>query len=100
MPLRGMHKSRTRLVRHDSTNMRFELAISAPDAALRAYVGDYVGWVERTSVVVCRRELPSGRIPFIITFDGVVRERMSEGSSSWAERTTFTAGLHQAPKAR
>lgn len=96
MPIRRMQKSRTRLVRHDSPEMRFELAFSAPDPSLCAYVRQYVGGFERASTPVCRRELPSGDIPLIINFDGIVRERKSDGPSGWAEHKTFTAGLHDA----
>jgi AraC-like DNA-binding protein len=74
--------------------MRFELALSAPDPALSAYVGAYVGGFERTTTPVRRRELPSGDIPLIINFVGTVREWTSIGSAGSVEHRSFTAGLH------
>lgn len=75
--------------------MHFELAFAAPDQALRPYVLQYVGWVDRSSTAVCRRELPSGVVPLIINFDAVVRERKAD-SAEWTAHRTFTAGLHDA----
>ena len=91
-----MQRTRTRLVRHESPGLRFELAFSAPHPNLCAYVREYVGGVERSAVPVCRRELPSGNIPLIINFDGVVRERKPNGSLASTEHRIFTAGLHDA----
>jgi len=89
-----MQRSRARLVRHESPGMRFELAFSAPDPALSAYVRAYVGGFERTTTPVRRRELPSGDIPLIINFVGTVREWNSIGSAASVEHRSFTAGLH------
>jgi AraC-like DNA-binding protein len=90
-----MQPARVRVLRHESPQMRFELAFAAPDDALRAYVREYVGWFERSTVPVCRRELPSGDVPLIINFDSTVRERKAE-SGEWNAYGTFTAALHEA----
>jgi AraC-like DNA-binding protein len=94
--MRRMQKSRTRLVHHDSPEMQFELAFSAPHPSLRPYVREYVGGFERASTPVCRRELPSGDVPLIINFDGIVRERTPHVAAHSTEHRTFTAGLHDA----
>jgi AraC-like DNA-binding protein len=75
--------------------MRFEIAFAAPARTLAAYVREYVGWHDRSSVPVCRRELPSGNVPLVINFGARVRERKA-ASVEWIEHGTFTAGLHDA----
>jgi len=76
--------------------MQFELAFAAPHEALRLYVREYVGWFERSTTKVCRRELPSGEVPLIINFGTRVRERKGGSSGEWHDYGTFTAGLHEA----
>ena len=90
-----MQPARVRVFRHESAHMRFELAFAAPDAPLRAYVREYVGWFDRSSVRVRRREVPSGGVPLIINFDSIVQERKAD-SDEWHAYGTFTAGLHDA----
>jgi AraC-like DNA-binding protein len=75
--------------------MQFEVAFAAPARGLAAYVREYVGWVDRSSAPVCRRELPSGNVPLIVNFGARVRERKA-ASVEWIEHGTFTAGLHDA----
>jgi hypothetical protein len=53
-------RARARVFRHESPGMRFELAFASPHIALRSYVREYVGWFNRSSVPVLRRQLPSG----------------------------------------
>lgn len=90
-----MESERVRVFRHQSPQMQFELAFAAPRAALGSYVAQYVGWVDRSSLPVCRRELPSGAVPLIINFDTIVRERKAH-STEWNSYRTFAAGLHDA----
>jgi AraC-like DNA-binding protein len=90
-----MQQARVRLLRHQSSQMQFELAFAAPAPALRAYVRQYVGWFERSTTTVFRRELPSGQVPLIINFSSRIRERKAT-SDEWNEYGTFTAGLHEA----
>jgi AraC-like DNA-binding protein len=75
--------------------MQFEVAFAAPARGLAAYVREYVGWVDRSSLPVRRRELPSGNVPLVINFGARVRERKA-ASAEWTEHGTFTAGLHDA----
>lgn len=75
--------------------MQFEVAFASPARGLTPYVREYVGWVDRSSAPVVRRELPSGNVPLIVNFSARVRERKA-GSREWSEHGTFTAGLHEA----
>jgi AraC-like DNA-binding protein len=63
--------------------MQFELASTAPSAALTGLVREYVGWFDWSSTPTSLRELPSGDIPLIVYFEG------HPGG-----RDAFTAGLH------
>jgi hypothetical protein len=54
-------------VRHDSGLGYWESIFREPDSRLkRLVVGPYHGWVERTSEVTLRREVPSSIVPSII----------------------------------
>ena len=88
-----MLSARIRLFRHESQGMRFELAFASPRVSLRSYVREYVGWVNRSSVPVLRRQVPSGIVPFILNFGATVRERKAD-ATEWHTYSAFTAGLH------
>jgi len=90
-----MQPRRVRLLRYDAQPTQFELAFAAPHASLAAYVREYVGWTDRSTTSLCRRELPSGSVPLIINFESSIRERKAS-ACEWIEHTTFTAGLHDA----
>jgi AraC-like DNA-binding protein len=86
---------RIRVLRDDSEYARWEVVFAAPDPALRSCVREYVGWIERTAPpITCRRELPSGDVPVIISFGPTVRER-SGLHSEWTQLGSFIAGLHE-----
>jgi len=72
-----------RVQHYESAELQFELAVAAPPASLAGLVRQYTGWIDRSTVPVCLRELPSGHIPLIVYFDG----RVGDGDA-------FTAGLH------
>jgi hypothetical protein len=74
--------------------MQFELAFAPPHDALRTYVREYVGWFDRSSVHILRRQLPSGIVPFILNFGSTVRERKAD-ASEWRTYGALTAGLHE-----
>lgn len=86
--------SRLRIIRHDSPPMQWELAFSAPLPALRAYVREYVGWTDLSTVPIRRREVPTGGVPLIINFGSTVREYETANLGRWVEHASFTAGLH------
>jgi AraC-like DNA-binding protein len=86
--------ARIRFFRHESRGMQFELAFAPPHDALRTYVREYVGWLDRSSVPILRRQLPSGIVPFILNFGSTVRERKAD-ASEWRTYGALTAGLHE-----
>jgi hypothetical protein len=49
------------------------MVTSAPHASLRQHVRRYVGWWERRSTPLYRRELPSAEVPLIISFEEPIR---------------------------
>jgi len=75
--------------------MQFELAFASPLPTLRPYVREYVGWIDRSTAPICRREVPSATLPLIINFGSTVRERKA-GTDQWQSYRTFTSGLHEA----
>lgn len=86
---------RIRLLRCGAPHAQVEMAWAAPARPLRPFVRGYVGWVDPSSVVSRRRQLPSGNVPLIVNFGARVRERKGR-SARWREYGTFTAGLHDA----
>ncbi len=49
------------------------MVTSIPHASLRPHVRRYVGWWERRSTPLYRRELPSAAVPLIISFEEPIR---------------------------
>jgi AraC-like DNA-binding protein len=72
--------------RYVSAEMKFELAFAVPAAPLAGIVGEYSGWIDRSTTPVCLRELPCGTIPVIVYFDG--------RAGGPGGHDAFTAGLH------
>lgn len=52
---------------------RWEMIVAAPHASLRQHVRRYVGFVERRTVPILRRELPGSEIPVVINFGAPIR---------------------------
>jgi AraC-like DNA-binding protein len=88
-----LQRADVRVVRHESPNLRFEIAFARPHEALRTYVREYVGWCDRSAAGASRRQLPSGLVPLIINFDSSIRERKAS-AGQWRTYQTFIAGLH------
>lgn len=83
------------IVDHDSDHGRWTLVRCQPAAMLRPYVLGYQGYVENTANTVCRRELPSVVIPFIINFGEPFRLHDPANICRSRPISTFVAGLHE-----
>jgi AraC-like DNA-binding protein len=82
-----------RIVRHESRLGRHELAWATPAPALREWVHQYAGWLERSPQPLARRELPSGEVPLVIGFG----QRLRVSGPTLERRgvhDSFLAGLH------
>ena len=84
----------TGFVRNESPhNGTFDVLSRAPDPRLRAFFDHYQGYVDHTPGTFTRRELPMGRVVFVISFGGpyrISRARLSDVTTS----ASFMAGLH------
>jgi AraC-like DNA-binding protein len=67
---------------------------SSPAPPLASVIGGYCGYEERSPAPVRRREVPSGAIPMIISFED--RIDVSTAGAPAAAHTSFVAGLHDA----
>jgi AraC-like DNA-binding protein len=85
------------VVSHDSPLGRWEMASRDPDARLRGHVRDYLGYVETTPGPLRRREVPSADITLIISFGPAIAVSDPGGAVPSSTRTSFVAGLHDAP---
>ena len=86
------------VVRHDSPLGRWEMASRDAHPRLRGHVRDYVGYVEVTPGPLRRREVPSADITLIISFGPAIGVSDPGAATASAQRrTSFVAGLHDAP---
>ncbi len=84
---------RTRVVRGAAAGSSWEVALRTPPAALRPYVrGDFVGYTERSSGRLSRKELPGPFVVLIFEFGPPVRVQPG-GAAPVAHRGGFVAGL-------
>ncbi len=86
----------TRIVSHESSMGRWEMALRQPHAALRRHVRQYVGWFEHMATTLLRRELPTDEIPLIINFGAPVRVYEAGESDRFAELDSFATGAYDA----
>ncbi len=88
---------RLHVVRHDSAESSWEAVHCEPAPRLRAYIeGNYQGWIERTTRVIRRREIPSPMVPMIVNLGPPFRlvDPKSPAAPSRAV-SSFVAGLHE-----
>lgn len=87
---------RLQILRHQSALGAWEAVLGVPDARLRGHVhGRYTGWVESTTQVIRRREVPKPFVPVILNFGadfGVLSP--GNGSGGIEGFGSFAAGLH------
>ncbi len=85
---------RSGFTRHESELGCWELAIGEPHAALRPYVREYIGGLERTTIPICRREVPTEVAPLVINFGAPSRFFDPRDPESWADYGSFASGPH------
>ncbi len=84
-----------RVTRHDGGGVAWEMARRAPAADLRAHVGTYVGYAERTAAPLRRREVPHGGVVLILSFGDPIEVASARRSPFEPRRfTSFVAGIH------
>ena len=88
------------MVRHESELGRWELVRRAPEQQLRAYVGDYQGYVESGTTPVLRQQVPTTRLPLIFNLGapwsigaspGEPRELCDSFAAGLFDRSTYVA---------
>ncbi len=85
---------RTHIGRHHSDHGHWEMVFREPDARLRAHVHGYQGYVESTTRLIRRREIPSGDVVLIVSFGAALRLIDPRGRTGSTEYRNFVAGLH------
>jgi AraC-like DNA-binding protein len=84
--------------RHSSGWGFWEAVAGQPHPALRGRVLRYTGYREQTAAPLRRRQLPSGEVTLIVSFDQPLRMvRLPDGKAGGATFTGFVAGLHTGP---
>jgi len=83
--------------RHASSIGCWELARRAARPELTRYVCELQGYLEHAPQRIRRRELPSGRVAFILNLGPRFRMIDPGDGSVIGDRGTFVAGLHDAP---
>src|SRR5260370_36898805 len=63
-------------------------------AALRPYVRECIGGLERTTIPICRREVPTEVAPLVINFGAPSRFFDPRDPESWADYGSFASGPH------
>lgn len=80
--------------RHETQDVSWAFARCLPHPALREDVVGYTGYVEQAVAPVRRRELPSPRVPVIISFGDTIEVVGSDDPhNSGVQMTSFVAGF-------
>lgn len=90
-----MQTTRARLLRHETADSRWELAVRAPAPALHGHVcGDYVGYVESAAGPVQRREFAAPFTVLIFDFGPPLRLCDPDDEQSASQHNSgFVAGI-------
>ncbi|MGH6929828.1 MAG: helix-turn-helix domain-containing protein [Dongiaceae bacterium] len=81
------------VVRHTDADTHWEMVSRSPHPRLAGYVLGYTGYVERTRLVMRRREVPFAGVPVIISFGPSIRVAGASASPGWSQYRSFVAGL-------
>ena len=82
----------TRVLRHESELVSWEIVLRAPDPRLAGLVSEYQGYVERGSPAPLRQQVPTTFLPLIVNFGSPWDIGDSEDASPTAH-ASFLAGL-------
>jgi AraC-like DNA-binding protein len=77
--------------RHESAELRWEMATRDAHPRLTGYVRNYTGYTEMSAAPLCRREVPSADVTMILS---PLSELTLRGTSAPARHTSFVAALH------
>jgi AraC-like DNA-binding protein len=80
--------------RHESAELRWEMAGRGAHPRLIGYVRDYTGYTEWSAGPLCRREVPSPDVTLILSPSSELKLPDTEGTSRPARHTSFVAALH------
>lgn len=78
---------------HDSDGYSWTMARRPPHVGLGHHVRSYTGYVERSTLPLCRREVAHGGVVLIISFGDRIDVRLSSDGTAGRHRS-FVAGLH------
>ncbi len=85
---------RSGFTRHESELGWWELAVGEPHSALRPYIREYIGGLERTTIPICRREIPTEIAPLVINFGAPSRFFDPRDLKRWSDYRSFVTGPH------
>ncbi len=80
--------------RHESAELRWEMAIRGAHPRLTGYVRDYTGYTETSAAPLCRREVPSSDVTLILSPSSELALPDTSGRGPPARHTSFVAALH------
>jgi AraC-like DNA-binding protein len=81
--------------RHESAELRWEMATREAHPRLLGYVRNYTGYAEWTAAPLCRREVPSADVTLILSPSSELKLPDTSGASrDPARHTSFVAALH------
>ena len=72
----------------------WELVTAMPHQRLRPHVSRYVGWFDRRTTPVRRRELPTHEVPVVISFGDPIRLFDAGDSRGWSDFGSFASGAY------
>jgi AraC-like DNA-binding protein len=81
--------------RHESPELRWEMASRGAHPRLLGYVRDYTGYTEWSAAPLCRREVPSADVTLILSPSSKLKMPDTSGAAREPVRhTSFVAALH------
>jgi AraC-like DNA-binding protein len=82
------------VARHESAELRFEMASRNAPRRLLGYVRNYTGYSEWSAAPLCRLEVPSADVTLILSPSSELTMPSTRGAGPPARHTSFVAALH------